>query len=400
MTDQLTGRSLGHDLGILDARAVAGLAALDRIAAARLDGGSMDCGSGLLLLLTRRMRELEPGDGLLVRTEDASVPADLVDWSRLAGHEIAGQTEQDDTGAWHVLVRRGIPADRATATTTGASPATDDPVQVAAEFSTGEATPIGQRLWLYSNFHCNLACNYCCAMSSPAAPPQLLPVELARQVLDEFVQLGGREVYLTGGEPFLHPQIGELVAAATAVAPTTILTNGMVVQRGARRAALEGMDRERVRLQISLDSADPGRHDQCRGKGSHAKAVAGIRTALELGFRVRITATWYADEPAEGASWARLCDEWGIPDEDRLIRPVARQGAATGGEQVTVDSLAPEPTVTASGVWWHPVAVTDPAMQVADRPAPLAPAFDTIRDTVAVQDAARKEGRRHVFRCA
>ena len=45
-----------------------------------LDGGGMDCGSGLLLLLTRRMRDLGPGQGLLVRTEDASVPSDLLDW--------------------------------------------------------------------------------------------------------------------------------------------------------------------------------------------------------------------------------------------------------------------------------------------------------------------------------
>ncbi len=106
---------LGTPFGIPDARGLADLAALDSIAAAHLDGGSMDCGSGLLLLLTRRMRELEAGDGLLVRTEDASVPPDLIDWSRLAGHEIAGQTLQDESGAWHVLVRRGIPGSTGTA---------------------------------------------------------------------------------------------------------------------------------------------------------------------------------------------------------------------------------------------------------------------------------------------
>ena len=76
-------------------------------AQSHLDGGGMDCGSGLLLMLTRRMRELGPGEGLLVRTEDASVPLDLLDWSRLAGHELAGQTDRDGHGAWHILVRRG-----------------------------------------------------------------------------------------------------------------------------------------------------------------------------------------------------------------------------------------------------------------------------------------------------
>lgn len=391
----------------------------DLVAAAdaNLDGGGMDCGSGLLLLLTRRMRELDPGQGLLVRTEEASVPPDLLDWTRLAGHEFVGQTDPDDSGAWHVLVRRGggvagarspeppplqTPgADGATGTT-GTADATDA-TDAAVSFSTGAETPIGQRLWIYTNFHCNLACGYCCARSSPAADPQILPALLAEAAVSEFVALGGQQIFLTGGEPFLHPQIGELVRACSSRVPTTILTNAMVVQRGARRRALETLDRDAVTLQISLDSAEPDLHDRQRGPGSHARALAGVETALELGFRVRIAATWFDDEPAAGAAWSALLDRWAIPEDDRLVRPVARQGFAEQsgtGQAVTVDSLAPEPTLTVNGIWWHPVAVTDPAMQVAVTPLPLGAAFDTIRDTVAVQDAARREGRRHVFRCA
>jgi hypothetical protein len=95
-----------------------------------------------------------------------------------------------------------------------------------------------------------------------------------------------------------------------------------------------------------------------------------------------------------------LLDQWQIPDERRLIRPVARQGFSEQGTRVSIDTLEPEPTVAVNGVWWHPVAVTDPAMLVAEAPLPLGAALDTMRDAVAVQDAARREGRRHVFRCA
>ena len=49
---------------------------------------------------------------------------------------------------------------------------------------------------------------------------------------------------------------------------------------------------------------------------------------------------------------------------------------------------------------WKKPAEDITVMRVADAPLPLAAALDTIRDTVAVQDAARREGRRHVFRCA
>lgn len=354
--------------------------------AAEVHGGQMDCGSGLLLLLTRHMRAIEVGEVLLVHTEEPSVPPDLKDWSRLAGHAVLATTQDDERGPWHVSVRRG-----------GPRPAVPAAAQV---FSDGAATPVGQRLWLYSNFHCNLACDYCCTESSPQAVPRLLPVELAAQAADEFVAAGGRELLLTGGEPFLHPEIGRLVEVLVARLPVTLLTNAMLLQRGARRAALEVMPRDRVTLQVSLDSAAPRLHDDHRGAGSHARAVAGIALARQLGFRVKIAATLHEGDVDGVVELHRLLDDWDVAGQDRLIRPVAAQGLSELGQVVTLDTLSPEPTLTTDGLWWHPVAVTDPAMRVADHPLPLAEGLAVIRDAVATQDAAHREGRRHVFRCA
>jgi hypothetical protein len=56
---------------------------------------------------------------------------------------------------------------------------------------------------------------------------------------------------------------------------------------------------------------------------------------------------------------------------------VARQGSANAG---LVVSLVPEVCVTATGVYWHPVAAIDPAMEVADSWSPLAPILDDVRD--------------------
>ena len=36
---------------------------------------------------------------------------------------------------------------------------------------------------------------------------------MAREAFEEFAALGGRELFLTGGEPFMHPDLGDLVAA-------------------------------------------------------------------------------------------------------------------------------------------------------------------------------------------
>ena len=351
--------------------------------AAEFDGGTMDCGSGLLLLLTRNLRTVSDGDVLAVRTQEPSVPPDLLDWARLAGHQILNVSAESALGPWRVLVRRGA------ATKVTVSP-----------FSEGPGTPLGRRLWMYSNFHCNLACSYCCAGSSPKASPRLLSVELARQAALEFAELGGEEIMVTGGEPFLHPEIGALLEAVSSVLPTTVLTNGMVYDRGRRLEALESLDRERIVFQISLDSAGPELHDLHRGAGTHAKAVVGIGQARAAGFRVRVAATLHDNETSAAEALHRRLDELGIAPQDRVIRPVAKQGFAEDGIVVTIDDLEPEPTLAADGLWWHPVAITDIALQVTPHPLPLAEGLATIRDTVAVQDAARREGRRHVFRCA
>ena len=209
------------------------------------------------------------------------------------------------------------------------------------------APPLGSRLWLYTNFDCNLACDYCCAVSSPRARPRRLEVEIARRACEEFAGLGGREVLLTGGEPFLVPELGELVAAAARWAPVTILTNGMVFARGSRRRTLEALDRDRVVLQVSLDSGTPGLHDRHRGAGTFDQARAGIALARELGFRVRVAATIDAADRDEEAGFHRLMDADGVAPEDRLVRPVARTGAAEQGLELSAAELWPEPTLAA-----------------------------------------------------
>jgi hypothetical protein len=347
-----------------------------------VDGGDMDCGSGLLLLITRAMRRLEPGQTLGIRSAEPSVVVDLPAWADLVGHTVEAQVGESPTGPWWFGVRKA-----------GAA-AGGEPVPV---FSRGERTPVGHRLWAYTNFDCNLACGYCCAESSPRAAARRLDPGLGREVFGEFRSLGGRELFLTGGEPFMHPGLGELVDAAAEL-ERTVLTNAMVFHRGRRRELLESLDRS-VTLQVSLDSATPDLHDRQRGAGSWARALAGIGLARSLGFRVRVAATLYDADPAGLADLHRRLDDEGVATEDRLIRPVAHEGFADAGVHVSIDTVEPEPTVTVDGAWWHPVAVTNPHMRIADAPLPLAEVFGVVRDALAVQDAAARSGR-EVFRCA
>jgi molybdenum cofactor biosynthesis enzyme MoaA len=119
-----------------------------------------------------------------------------------------------------------------------------------------------------------------------------------RRIASEAAELGVSEMFVTGGEPFLLPDIGGILAACAVAAPTTVLTNGMLFA-GQRIATLLSLPRDRVTLQISLDSPTPARHDCHRGTGTWMRAWRGIERAWSEGFRVRLAATVLTDAEAE-----------------------------------------------------------------------------------------------------
>jgi pyruvate-formate lyase-activating enzyme len=237
----------------------------------------------------------------------------------------------------------------------------------------------GRRLWLYSNFHCNLACDYCCVSSSPRADPRVLPVDVVRRAVDEGVGAGVVELYLTGGEPFLHPDIATVVSMCAAAGPTVVLTNGMLF-RGRGLRALDDLPRDDVTLQISVDSPTPELHDLHRGRGSWQRAIDGVATARSLGFHVRLAATLEATASRAERALAELCTRLGLSSSETVVRRIAHQGMATRGVVVSRATVVPEVCVTAEGVYWHPVAATDPQMLVTPDLSPLGKAIDSIRE--------------------
>ncbi|WP_229662276.1 Rv1681 family radical SAM protein [Agromyces bauzanensis] len=288
------------------------------------------------------------------RAEEAAANIDLIArWCRASGNELA------EVRAESVVVRHGRRRDPL---------ALLDPSQLP-----------GTRLWMYTNFDCNLRCDYCCVSSSPQTDRRALGVDRVARLADEAADAGVQELILTGGEPFLLPDIDEVVASCTTRLPTTLLTNGMLF-RGGRLERLRRMDRDRLTLQISLDSATPELHDAHRGPRAWERAVGGIRLALDEGFDVKVAATLPADQAHEVAPFTQFLGGLGIRPENRVIRAIAHEGAADSGVELTVDSLIPEVTVTAEGVWWHPVAATDESHFVRAEIFPLADAIADVRE--------------------
>jgi uncharacterized Fe-S cluster-containing radical SAM superfamily protein len=340
-----------------------------------LDIGRKTFASGLLPELIAVLRRNRPGDLVAVLGDESSIGPELEIWCRFTGNPLLEAGAEQ--GRWRWVFRCGAVA---------------APAGAPAE----ESRPVGSRLWLYTNFDCNLHCDYCCVRSSATAPRRELGLARVQRIAREAAELGVKEIFVTGGEPFLLEDIGDILVACAATAPTTVLTNGMLFT-GRRAESLHALPRDRIVLQISLDSATPELHDLHRGPGTWARTREGIQHARAQGFRVRLAATVSTD--AEAEAFRQFLDAEKIAVEDRVIRRIALRGSASEGVAVSRADLVPEVTITADGVYWHPVGAEDEDLLVTRDIFPLAESF------AAVHRALDREGEHahklaRIFNCA
>jgi len=207
------------------------------------------------------------------------------------------------------------------------------------------------KLWLYTNYDCNLRCSYCVAKSGPNVPRRALGLSNVKRLVDEAVELGFSDVFFTGGEPFILNDIYDMLVYSSARINTTVLTNAMLL-RGKRLDKLCEIADDNLIVQVSLDGGRPEDHDAYRGKGSWAKTVECIKLLQERGFRVRLSTT---ETPANSAHLDKVCEfhrtSLGIPDEDHFIRPLAKRGYSREGLELDMTNLLPEVTVNLDGVF-------------------------------------------------
>ena len=251
----------------------------------------------------------------------------------------------------------------------------------------GQDSTLGEgfqwKLWIYTNYDCNLRCSYCVAESSPSAPRRAISLQTVRQLVDEALAEGFSCVYFTGGEPLILEDIFSMLSYSSQRLPTVLLTNGMLLDEK-RMERLRSIANDQLIIQVSLDGGRAEHHDAYRGAGTWARTVAGIRTLQANGMRLRLSTT---ETPANSAYLEALCAfhlSLGIPEEDHIIRPLARRGFSTQGLEVSVENLSPEITANLDGLYWHPLA-TEEDLLVTTKTFPLSEAMQKVRSRLLLQ---------------
>lgn len=216
------------------------------------------------------------------------------------------------------------------------------------------------RVWLYANYNCNLTCNYCLTESSPQSARRELSRERMVAVATEARDLGFTGIGVTGGEPFLRPDLPEILLQLSDILPVVVLTNATLFNE-ARRERLRPLAGAPIQMQVSLDRPDPIVNDEMRGPGNFAKVVEAIPKLVDMGIHVRIatTAEYIGEEDR-----LRLCElhrRLGVSDDDHIMRPVVRRGRAIDfdmGVEAGAPDLPAELTITADGAFWSPFGPT------------------------------------------
>lgn len=220
---------------------------------------------------------------------------------------------------------------------------------------------VGDRLWLYATYHCNLACVYCLTESSPRiAARRELPGETLLRAAREGRELGFRSVGVTGGEVFMLRDFPETLVELSGILPTIALTNGMLFTERLL-ARLEPLAELDAALQISLDTADPVHNDRLRGPGNFTAVVDALERLRDRGITTRIATTVEDQTEDELADLCELHRALGIPDEDHIVRPVVRRGRADVeglGVDPEASEILPELTLTADGAFLNPFGPT------------------------------------------
>jgi AdoMet-dependent heme synthase len=192
--------------------------------------------------------------------------------------------------------------------------------------------------------------------------------------------LGVRDFYLTGGEPFLHAQIQEVLETCLAAAPTTVLTNGtLITERVADRLAEQARAaRYALEIRVSVDSPDRTENDRVRGAGSFDKAMRAIRLLDARDLPPILTATEFCtDTPRIHARFRDLLLAAGVRRPRIKVLPVFATGKLEGsraermltgetleGYDVSLLQCSDARVVTASGLYTCPILVNLPAGRV------------------------------------
>jgi len=152
---------------------------------------------------------------------------------------------------------------------------------------------------------CNLRCRYCYYFDNPAVEYRDLDTATWQRFFDELGRCNVMEVCVSGGEPFMRPDLIDLLHGIVRNRMRfSIASNGGLIDDD--RAAAVAATRRCNNVQISVDGSCAEIHDVGRGRGSFDGAMRGIRTLQRHGVPIAVRVTIHRHNVRDLPAIARL----------------------------------------------------------------------------------------------
>lgn len=150
-------------------------------------------------------------------------------------------------------------------------------------------------LWFQvSGTICNLRCHHCFISCSPKNHRhEMMSFDLVSRYLAEAEDLGVREYYFTGGEPFMNRDMLTILEKTLRQGPASVLTNGLLINRKIARRLKEISESTPYSLdvRISIDGWDAETNDPIRGEGTFDRILGGVAELARAGLNPVLTVT-------------------------------------------------------------------------------------------------------------
>lgn len=175
-------------------------------------------------------------------------------------------------------------------------------------------------LWFNTGTLCNLTCANCYIESSPKNDRlAYLTTTEVTEYLNEIASDGlpTRLVGFTGGEPFMNPDLPEMLEIVLSRGfRALVLTNAMRPMAKCKPALLRLKERygDELTIRVSIDHYGEAVHEAERGRRSWGPTIDGLKWLATHGFSINVASRYLSGE-AEAAlrrGFARLFSEFGI----------------------------------------------------------------------------------------
>jgi len=141
---------------------------------------------------------------------------------------------------------------------------------------------------------CNLRCTYCMPEEGVKLSPHsnLLTADEIIEMAKVFVELGVNKIRLTGGEPLLRKDVGEIMMNLSKLpVKLTMTTNAIFADKYLDTLKKSGIDS----LNISLDTLQRDKFLQITKRDQYDKTMSNIDLLIREGFHVKVNVVMMRD---------------------------------------------------------------------------------------------------------